>query len=232
MSSKQMKNWKITAWLATPLAGENAPMLDALLAWELAQRLGSKHHRKTTRATPIDEIPDVPIPLAKRTFSGVDVYCVSNPIMPNPLAEWTEYLNKRIDTMTIAPLLSPNEQKSLLIASGPFKMRHSPIRVRLVDRVVWFARGGRVEINKLLKSIYAIGAYRGAGYGRIARWEFEDMGDNNFSIFACWQGKPVLMRTIPLGEGIENVCGYRPFYGGFKPPYWHPALFRDVAVPC
>jgi len=66
MSNQTIKNWKVTARLASPLAGE-PPMLDAILVWELAKRLGMKHSKKMGRWTPADEIKEVPIPLAKRT---------------------------------------------------------------------------------------------------------------------------------------------------------------------
>lgn len=226
-----LKNWKVSAWLASPLAGD-APALDAILAWELAKRMGMKHHNKTTRATPIDEILDVPIPLAKRDISGDVVYCCSNPIVPEPTApEWVERTTKRFDTSEIALLLDPSQRKNLLTASGPYKSRYAPVRVRLVPRVCWFVRGDRKEMNKLLKSVYAIGSHRNIGYGLVWKWEYEEV-EADYSIYAMCRGKPVLMKTIPLGDGVENVCGYRRGYGAYRPPYWHPERQREVAIPC
>jgi hypothetical protein len=66
----------------------------------------------------------------------------------------------------------------------------------------------------------------------IDRWEFELMGEDDWSIFAEQHGKPVLMKTIPFGHSLQNVCGYRRSIGGAFPPYWHPENCMEVAVPC
>jgi hypothetical protein len=226
-----IKNWKATAWLSSPLAGD-PPAFDAILEWELSRRLGMKHHLKLTRDIPLSEILRVPIPLAQRTISGKDVYCCSDPIIPEPLApEWVERVSKRIDTDFIALLLAPEERRNLLVASGPYKMRYAPIRVRLVERVCWFFRGDKKEVHKLLKSVYALSSHRGIGYGLIDRWEFEEKESDN-SIFAERHGKPVLMKTIPMGNGLNNATGYRKSFGGAMPPYWHPENYMEIAVPC
>lgn len=225
-----IKNWKVTCWLASPLAGE-PPKIDAILEWELAHRLGMKHARKLTRNVPLSEIERPPIPLAQRTIAGRDVYCSSDPILSPTLAEWNDYQNKRIDTNLIALMLRPEERKSLLVASGPYKMRHVPIRVRLVERVVWFVRGDRKEINKLLKSVHSLGKGRNIGYGIVHRWEFDET-EEDFSIVADCRGKPVLMKTVPTGPHLENYTGYRRSFGGAFPPYWHPETYGEIAIPC
>jgi hypothetical protein len=226
-----LKNLIVTAWLSSALAGD-PPALDSVLEWELSRRLGSKRQRKVMRDTPIEELPRMPIPVAQRTINGVDVYCCSDPILPTPLApDWVEYINKRIDSSEIALLLDPKERKNLLIASGPYKMQHRPQRVRLVDRVCWFARGNQREMKKLLKSVFSIGQHRGCGYGLIDHWDFEEI-ERDYSIVAPCRGKPVLMKTVPVGSDLNNVCGYRLSFRGFAAPYWHPANYGEVAIPC
>jgi len=225
-----LKNWLVTAWLASPLAGE-PPTLDGILAWEMALRLGMKHSGKTGRWTPLEEIPDVPIPLAQRTVSGKDVYCCSSPILPHPRAEWEDHTSKRFESAKLALAIAPERRKLLLTASGPYKSRFVPVRVRLVDRVCWFVRGDRQETNKLLKRVLAIGQHRAIGYGLVHQWEFTET-EEDYSIYAPQKGKLVLMRPIPTGSGLDNVCGYRMSYGGYKPPYWHPGNQCEVAVPC
>jgi CRISPR type IV-associated protein Csf3 len=229
MAGNRLANWKVTAWLCSPIAGE-PPALDAILAWELAIRLGMKHANKCGRWTPAEEIEDIPLPLAKRSIGGVDVYCASNPIIP-PSEEWTDHVSKRFETSKLALQIAPELRKNVMTASGPLKSRFTPVRVRLVDQVCWFARGDRVQMNKLLKSIHAIGHLRGIGYGMVWQWEFEEMAED-FSIMAWQKGKKVLMKTLPIECGLDNVCGYRRSYGGWRPPYWHPAFQCEVAVPC
>jgi len=226
-----IKNWLVSAWLASPIAGD-PPELDAILAWELANRLGMKHAMKTGRWTPPDEILDVPIPLCKRTLGAYEVYCASAPILP-PLdaPEWVERTSKRFESSKLALAIAPEHRKSVLTASGPYKSRFAPVRVRLAQRVCWLARGDRVEINKLLKSVHAIGPHRAIGYGRVWKWTFDEMPEDN-SLYAPCRGKLVLMKTLPVAALADNVCGYRLSYGGWRPPYWHPGFFTDVAVPC
>jgi len=226
-----MGNWKVTAWLSSPLAGE-PPMLDAILEWELSARLGYKHHNKLTRDIPLSELQKPPIPVSQRTINDVDVYCCSSPIIPVPDSEFVERLSKRIDTSEVSLMLAPENRKSLLVASGPYKMRYVPERIRLVPCVCWFIRGDRKGINKLLKSIYAIGKRRNVGYGIVNKWEFEDMGDNDYSIFALRQGKKVLMRPVHCGYALDHVTGYKKTYGAPCTPYWHPDNYMEIATPC
>jgi len=172
----------------------------------------------------------VPIPLAKRTICGNDVYCSSDPILGNVLAEWTDRQSKRFNTDLFATILHESERKRVMTASGPYKNRYVPLRIRLVDRVCWFVRGDRKEINKLLKKIVAIGHLRNIGYGIIIGWEYEEQEKDN-SIFALHQGKKVLMKTIEI-DAAKGSTGYRHSFAGAFPPYWHPETFRDVAIPC
>lgn len=225
-----LKNWKLTAIMTSPLAGE-PPKLDAALQWEVASRSGMLRGKKLTRNVRLSEIERVPIPVAKRTISGIDTFCVSDPIMPNPIAEWVDYSNKRIDTHEIALMLAPDQRKSLLIASGPYKMRHAPMRIRLVPSISYFIRCDRSEVNRLLKSIWFLGSRRGIGYGHIEKWEWQEQ-ESDCSIFAERHGEPVLMRTIPFGTECQNVTGYKRGFGGAFPPYWHPETYREIAIPC
>jgi len=226
----QVKNYKITAWMASPLAGD-PPMLDAILGDELACRLGKRHHKKTGRWTPANEIEELPIPLCYTKMQSRKIVNCSNPIMPKPQAEWTANIAKRFNSSRMALLIAPEYRKSIMTASGPYKSKFDKVRVRLIDRVCWFVRGDREQVNKLLKAIHSIGAHRGIGYGQVWQWTFDEMEDN-YSIFAPCNGKIVLMRTLPKECNLDNVCGYRKSYGGWMPPYWHPAFQAEVAIPC
>ena len=223
-------NWKVTAWLSSPLAGE-PPYLDAILEGEMAFRLGKKHHNKLTRDTPLTEITRVPIPLAKRTIAGRDVYACSNPIIPTPNSEWVDRSSKRLDSDMIALLLSPGERKSIGTTSGSYKQRYAPIRIRLIDRICWFFRGDKYEVRRILKSVFAVGQYRKIGYGIVHSWEYEEI-EKDFSIFADEGTNRILMKTIPAGNEVKNVIGYRLGFGGVCSPYWHPENYMEIAVPC
>lgn len=223
-------NWKISAYLRSPLAGD-PPKMDAILEYELALRLGMKHARKLTRDVRLADVERVPIPLARRTIDSIDVYCCSDPILSPVLSEWTDHSAKRFDSDLIVLMLREDQRKNLLTSSGPYKSRFAPIRVRLVECVTWFARGDRKEINKLVKKIVALGKHRSIGYGLIDRWEYERM-DEDYSIFASLKGQRVLMKTLHVGDHLEGVKGYTKYFGAAFPPYWHPENYREIAVPC
>ena len=227
-----LRNWLVSAWLSSPLAGE-PPAIDAVLAWEMSLRLGYKHAKKMGRWIPESEIQDVPIPLARRTIGGYDILCASDPIIP-PLVipEWTDHTARRFESEKMALMISPDLRKSVLTASGPYKSRFAAERIRTVPRVCWFVRGDKKEMNHLLKYVFAIGRHRAIGYGQVYKWSYDEVEDDH-SISTLQRGKPVLMRAVPMPSAMDlNACGYRQSYGGWRPPYWHPALHREIAVPC
>lgn len=225
-----LKNWLVTCHLLSPLCGD-APMVDSLMEYELAMRLGYKNSRKLTRNTPLSEIQKPPIPVAKRTLCGFDIYCSSAPILGTVFAEYSENMAKRFDTDTCALLLNKKSSgKKLLTSSGPYKARFVPKRVRVIDTIKWFARGDRKEMNKLLRKVIALGTGRAYGYGQVDRWEYEEQEADN-SIFAMHQGKKVVMKTLPI-QAAKGATGYKHSYGGAFPPYWHPETFMEVAIPC
>jgi hypothetical protein len=224
-----IKNWKVTCNLVSPLCGE-PPRIDSLLEYELSLRLGMKRARKMTRDIPLSQIEKPPIPLVKRTICGHDVYCSSEPIIGNVFSEWSDKQAKRFDTSTVALMLHESQRKKLLTSSGPFKARFVPLRIRLIDKIVWFVRGDKKEINKLLKKIVALGHCRNIGYGIIGSWEYEEM-EEDYSIFANHKGKNVLMKILQI-EAAKGTTGYRHSYGGAFPPYWHPETFMEIAIPC
>lgn len=224
-----IKNWKITCFLSSPLCGD-PPDIGSLMEYELSLRLNMKQAKKLTRSIPLSQIQRPPIPLAQRTIEGVDIYCCSNPIIGSVLAEWNDRQSKRFDTDLVAEILHEKSRKKLLTSSGPYKSRFVPKRVRLIEKICWFVRGDRKQINKLLKKIIAIGHCRNVGYGKIRNWEFEE-SEEDYSIFALHQNEKVLMKTLPL-NGAKGATGYKHSYGGAFPPYWHPDTFMEIAIPC
>lgn len=226
-----LKNWRLTCWLASPLCGE-PPAIDSILEWELSKRLGSKHCKKVTRDTPLSEIDRPGLPIAKRTISGHDIYASSNPIIPHA-PEWVDHQSKRIDTSVVSSMLAPEHRRNLVLSSGDYKMRYVPLRIRAVDRIVWFLRCDKQRCADLLRSIVAVGQDRATGYGIVSGWSWDEV-DSDCSIFADNAGEVVLNKTIPLGDEahLAGVSGYRKGFGGGHPPYWHPDTQMEIAIPC
>jgi len=210
--------------MLTPLAVK-PPALDALLMWELSNRLGLNHAEKLTRGVPLSKVKKCEhLPLCKKTIAGVDVFCCSDPIYRIE-HEYHERLAKRFECDKMALMLHESERKSLLIASGPYKMRFASIRCMLIPKVVYFFRGDKAEVNKLLKSVFAIGKYRNIGYGFVRDFEFEETQED-YSVFA----EKTLMRSIPFIDDAI-IEGAQIGYGACKPPYWHPDNMMKILVP-
>ena len=223
-----LNNWKLTIHMIAPIS-EKPPMLEALLMWELSRRLGLCKE-DLTRDTLLCDVRELGIPICKKTISGIDVFQCSNPIYKAEY-EYHEHQAKRFECDKMALLLDPQERKTLLVASGPYKMRFAPVRTMLIPKVVYFFRGDKYEVNKLLKGVSFIGKLRNIGYGRISHFEFEQT-EQNLSIFADDDsGYQVLMRTIPLVDD-KTIKGAFESYGACRPPYWHPDNYMEVLEPC
>lgn len=220
------KPLRITAHLVNGLADE-PPALDALLVYELGFKMGMKDI--VTRSTKPENIPWVPIPVESEKLCGYRIHKVSNPIFKIQSIH-TEHYTRRFNSEK-SYMIAKEERKSLLTASGPYKMKRVPIKHMLTDKIVWFCKGDKKEINKILKRITSVGRYRKMGYGIIAGWEIEHVDDDH-SWFSNMNGDKILMRTLPLGKHLDNAIGWRSSYGGCCPPYWHHSRYTDIAIPC
>jgi hypothetical protein len=226
-----LKNWKLTVKLLTPIIGE-PPFLDALLMEEMAFRLGNNSGgEKLTRSTDKRDFKDIPIPLCKKTLNGFDVYRCSDPICKVIYSEMHHH-SKRFDCDEAAQLLYPSERKSILTSSGPYKMRYTPELVNTVPQIVYFFRGDRVEVNKLLKAKKYIGKKRNVGYGWVDSYEFDEQ-EEDLSMVYTVNEENYLMKTIPANHGMGiKFCNARGTFGACVPPYWHPQNQMDIIKPC
>ena len=228
----------ITAWLSSPLAGD-PPQLDALLEWCLApfepefrgKMDRGEPHGRVDRALPAPEQGKIRIPILRTMVCGFLVGRCSNPIMPTPKTETVEYVAKRLSVEN-AELLSASERKVVTTTNAWTKSYRLPLRIRLVDRVCWFAVGCKKSVRKALRDVHAIGKKVADGYGRVQRIDVEK-ADEDYSWFAPCDGGRVLMRTMPL-ESVDpsNLFGWRRHFGACCPPYWHSSRFCETVTPC
>lgn len=223
-----VENLKITARLRSPLVGD-PPFLDALLTYELAFKMNTFESEKFNKSTPIEKFKRLPIPITQFGINGMQVNSCSDPIYIIK-SEWHDTLSKRFETDVLSLLIDSSKRRNIVPGSGHLRSRWLPLHAKLVDKIVWFARGDAKECTRILQGITSIGFYRKIGYGLIAKWDIEVVKDN-YSIIADI-GKRILMKTVPSGNDLKNVDGYRIGYGACTPPYWHNSNFRTVAVPC
>jgi CRISPR type IV-associated protein Csf3 len=123
-------------------------------------------------------------------------------------------------------LIDPVKRKTITPGTGHLRSRYSPLHAKLIDRIVWFARGDKKECKRLLKGIISLGYFRKIGYGLVAKWEIEIV-ENDYSVIANNR----IMKTLPVCEHLKKFDSYRLNYGSCVPPYWHAGNFREIAIP-
>lgn len=232
----------VTAWLSSPLAGD-PPQLDSLLEWSLApfevgfqdkQKRGVPHHH-IDRSLPAPEQGVIRIPLYRKWLGGFLIAQCSDAIMPAAKADAVDHICKRI-AVEHSGLLADDERKVVSTTNSWTKSYRMPLRIRLIERVAWFAFGTRSSVRKALRDIHAIGKKVADGYGRVREWIVEDIAEDR-TWFAKSNGGTVLMRTLPrLIDGKawlpDDLIGYKRHFGACCPPYWHQERFGEIVVPC
>ncbi len=214
--------------MATPIAGD-PPMLDAILEFEMSCRLGLAN--KIRKCDPCYPVGQIHIPIMRREIGGVNVAMCSSPIMAPTQDEWVDHYGKQLSVENASMLA---EDKRLVVATGnsTYKSYRLPLRVRRVDKVVWFCKGTRRAIKSLLRSVTSLGKKRSQGYGRVARWELEYVDGDSYW-FADSDAGRVLMRPLPqCGELPSDLIGCKQDFGACAAPYWHPERYREIMLPC
>jgi hypothetical protein len=222
-----MSNWKVTAVLSSPLAGD-APYIDALLEFEMAQRLGKAH--TISRGERAPTVGAIHLPCLRGEFGGVEgIPRCSAPIL-SPENVRHEHFAKRI-SVEHAGLL--REDQRLVVATGNSwtKSYRLPLKTSNVEKICWFIGGSkRRTLESLLRSVQSIGKKRSQGYGRVAQWQFEEI-EHDYSWFAPTDRGTLLMRVLPWCDDVQNLIGWKRWCGGIAPPYWHPDRIMEIAVP-
>lgn len=224
---------RVTAHLLRDLAGE-PPQLDGLLEWCCSLHANGKAlpGYKVDRRYVAPPVAAIPIPVPRREIGGWPVAACSAPILPAELPEQVQHVTKRISVEN-ALMLGPDERLIISTANSWTKSYRLPVRIRLVDRVVWFAWGDRRQIlNCLRRHVWSIGKKLSIGHGRIRGWEVEPAPDD-FTWFAPSEAGTVLMRTLPACDELPpDLIGCRNDFGACCPPYWHPERYTEILVPC
>lgn len=141
-------------------------------------------------------------------------------------------------------VVAPDKRGGIHTGSGALKSHWEPVRIRAVDRVVWFALGVPEMIAHVLRSIDWLGSKRRQGYGQVTGWDVEPVGDGVDRSWSapCGDGSLILMRPMPVGVepsslGLgpfgraKRLLGWRRGYAALCAPYWHPARHGAALVP-
>lgn len=218
---------KVTCMLQSAIASD-VPMLDAVIEGEMAHRLGKG--ATIQRDQPAPRYGEIPVPYLRATFGGMSIPCCSSPIWATAM-ESVEHFGKRLATEH-SSLLSPDKRQMAPMTNGVFKSYRIPLRLRDCGRIVWFIRGERREVRKILRDIHSLGKKRSFGYGRVKEWQVENV-EQDLSWFAKTDRGTILMRPLPKCDDLPaDLIGFREEFGAAQSPYWHPDRYIERVVPC
>lgn len=240
---------KVTCWLDGPLAGD-APDLAALCEFAMACKMraimaADRHGRHQVspheRGADVGEPGKIPIPIERQWLGRFPMPLCSSPIMAAPWHEDREFINKKL-AVEQAEFLATEQRKTVDTGSGHLKSYRLPLRLRSVERVVWFCQGHKGGLRKgktaacwlrqVLRGVRAIGKKTADGYGAVRRWDVEHF-DHSWHWFAPSAAGPVLMRPLPLGDWLpEGLLGAKRWYSSPCPPLWQRSLYTEIVVPC
>lgn len=198
-------------------------MLDALLAWAVANR------EQVLPPLPGEPSPIVEIPVMREP-QGRFHLCSQG----FAVAECYElrYKNRRAPLQQMARL-GTRKITRVRINVGENKSYRVPYELQFLsgDRIEWWCFGDRARIVELLRAVHYLGKYRGSGKGRL------DIHGQPWTVEPCepWDGFPVLRDGLPLRQlpldwpGLRDdaprafrVLGY---------PYWDHTAEEELACP-
>lgn len=219
---------KVTAFLATPIAFQESIKLDGLLEYRSCH-LNKIGGGLLTRADPAPQYGEIPIPIVRQRIGGVLVPVCSDPIFAAG-HRWHEHVASRFPS-EYARLMDAGNLTKINTTGGQYKSIRLPLDCRMVERIVWFTRGHRKPLLKMLKGVDSLGKKRSNGYGRVGEWAIEKI-EEDYSWYAPRGDNLVLMRPLPACDELPgNLAGYRPDFGAVQSPYWHPDRFTERVVP-
>lgn len=205
----------VTAHLSGPVTG--APMLDALLAYVLAQRLGL--------VAGFGEMQRIYVPIAREPDDRFAL--VSSPIVSWEARE-TRFVHRRFP-LHEAQLLGDSKLRRVRIGAGACKSYRIPGDVAWADgdAIRWWCVGDGSAIEEQLADIRYLGRRRAVGRGIVHRWAVDPCE-------AWGEGFPIVrdghpMRPLPADWPglIDPPMGYHTL----SPPYWDHTAEVLCAVP-
>lgn len=187
-----------------------APAVDGIIAYA-AKMLEHGPEKFALTATRTSEmLPVEGLPLHVIAHDGLWWYAASCPIA-DVIGRERKYYNRRFDDFQATDRLP--QTKKVLTAAGPHKagrMHEQRILARHVD---WHCLGDPDACMRLLDTLPdpSIGAGRGRGHGRVARWEILP-GDGETVDLAMYH------RPLPVSYAAEKGVHGPVVLAGFRPP--------------
>lgn len=235
---------RVECRLATPVAGLNPPHLDSLLELvysRLAKSImessnGDRHAyiiASPGHDVAIDAIGKLPIPICRTWIGELPIPRCSSPILGAVTSDHAAHYTTAFPLGKAEHVTEP-ERTKIMQTGGRFKSFRLPLRMQLVDRIVWFcvSREKPSELRKRVRQIRHLGKKSSQGHGVIAEWIVEPC-EHDWSWYADSPAGPVLMRPLPADmKHPAGLIGFRRSFGGCVGPYWDRRFFTEIIEPC
>jgi len=214
----------ITAWLRCGVISDPYLPLDGILLYEACRRQFNGQPEASipgqgSLAALSREMMAPTLPLLMVYDGDYRYYACSFAEWGRPFAEGRDYWNKREDSGKHTDLLDVAVSR-IETSKGRYKAYHMPVFYRVAPWVRWWAVGDAAAIKDLLATIAAIGKKRVYGWGRVLRWEVQEMSEDKSVIVA---GVP--QRSVPVTSETQRLVapGIRQVFWGYYPPYYESA---------
>lgn len=218
-----MRNLRIEAILKSPVSITRSLLnIDGLIALAVANEMGLQD-------TKYDPTIKIKIPVEICQYTGV--YKASSGFYVGP--ESSEKWHKRFD-MEYQEYVDSNKQ--ILIGRGYFKNYSMPIKIVQTKKIIWFARGEKNELLRLLNAhIDCLGKKRAQGYGIIKEWRIQEIEEECSLVFPNGN----LSRQIPYEKATKllelhnkiNLDTRNSALCTYQFPYWNTADQEQCFLP-
>lgn len=186
--------YMVTATLTEPIVdADRAPiMIDSLVAWSVAQRMGRGDVARDT------EPEDLALPFARWQQGDLWGWCASRAAY-TVTRHTAGQIRRKPATGAMARYTTVGRHH---LALGPHKARDTTVEASWVDRLTWSCLvTDRDLLASLLADVTHVGRSRAIGYGRIGTWTIEPATNTD-----GWMN-----RHLPGDGPMQRV----------RPPYWH-----------
>lgn len=217
-----MEPLRVTAKLLT---GQLASLdrlfaLDSILAWAWMM----ENHPERMMVPPGADLIDPVLPLEKRIpeHDPLAWYWVCSFAQFQADKEYVRHYHKRFDLEREANLDLRGRSGKLNPALGPTKNYRKPQVILSVPELVWYCKGDKEKIRRLLDSILSMGQNKSHGWGMIREWIVEPWPKD-------WSEKgPEGKLTRPIPVPADEAESWQ----GIRPPYWHVSTRFPVRCMC
>jgi CRISPR type IV-associated protein Csf3 len=221
---------RIRATLRAPVVADQWLPLDGVLFYQQTRNDLGGQDLTTPGRSSLAEPKGGPVPGGRLPLAIVharDWYYKCSWAQWGPHADGVEYWAKRFDN-PLADLVDFRGRRGKIDTSaGEYKAYRMPLYYRAALWVEWYCVGNAEKIAPLLYMVTHLGKKSSQGWGRVARWEIEPIGED----WSIWRDG-TLMRGIPRyhwprERGVPLHVGLY----GTRPSYWDRRNQMELVLP-